>query len=1456
MKLLEKDPEKRYQNASGLLYDLHTLYQAFQQGKQLSAFTPGTKDFSPEIRFSRSWYGRENAKNELSEIIRRAILGSLQNVVLIGEKGIGKTLLINTVTNEFQNREMWHIRLTFSEERKTTSYHGIRQFLYDTVQQMYLLPFSEQKRIKDAWEGKLKKQGKVLTSFFPEMEKLFPADEEVETLDQEATQKRLFYLFSEFVALLVSKKHPMVLVLDHIQWADKESQKLFAHLCRQNLSYVCIITVFQGNEADWQNFSGLLEDVTYRTLVLQPWEESHLTHYLSSLLQQPETSVQSLAHLLFEKTEGNPAQLEKLLEKLRETDLLFLDGYKGWKWNEQEIAGFQLQDENTGLEKLLSSLDEDTRRTLVIACVLGNRFPMSLFEEIIGISEEETVSILFPLFDKRLLSIKDNMIYWNHPSTREGLYHSLQENEKSSAHALVANYFFQQPFENYADKLYYVFDHVIKGLSQFSTEKERERVLFLTHKVIEQNKQSGAFTAIYEVLSLILSEFSLDTKSEFFLPLYEAYAESAYYTANYETLEKLLLFLKEKGYDEMVCFDLWILLMKALGSEEQYEKATALFYNLVSLLSLPLPKHVSLTRALPLLLEMLWRMQNLSETQIRNLPQNTHPLIEKQAKLLFSFSPFAFFSSPLLNVFINLLGTKLSLRYGLVSQTPFFFISCGIITAGLGNKKLGNTLADKGLYLIEKMDYNTNAPENYFIYYSFLYFWVHPQHEIPERLSKVYDATIAKGDTEFAAYALMVMNLHFWQIHSLLPIAREYMRQNVQTIHGLGQKSQEIVSRLCLQLVDNLIQPSEDPTLLEGEWYQESIQRPIHEKEHDFFALRYLILYKIILSYLFEKYEIAYRLVPSLPHFDPASQSSPAYFLFQLFRGLTAARLFSNSVGKSKKQEFSRLLREAIQNYGKWARLSEQNFSAGLFLLKAELARITRKNWQAIHFYGKAIESARTHNYRLYEALGFELRAKFWESQGEKLLADQDMTQSLRLYKLWGAESKVKALLQSYPHLFPHLGKKDDTTTTLHTLTSTGTQTLDLLTIIKASEALITTTDVNTLLSRILIMTMENAGAEKGVFLYEKEDSLLVRAVKTPDQEAQVFSLDFQEYTDIPQRVIQYALQKNEEILIEDAQEEALLVKDPYITRNLVRSILIIPIYRTGKRVGLVYLENNMGRGMFTAESISTLKILLAQASLALQNIELLDRIKDTARLETEMNLAKDLQTGLLPKHPSLPGYEVLGYMQTASEVGGDYYDIIGETKPSWVIIGDVSGHGFPSGQIMAMTQTALQTLIRENPLRLPSELLRIANQTITYNIGNIFAEEFKYVTITALRLEEDGSILHSGLHQDIWIYRASSQQVETIITDGLWLGVENLMGRSEEDKSFTLHEGDVMLLYTDGLTEARENGELIDEKPKTILQAYGHEPLSTIKEQLEKLIAQCEIRDDVTFVLVKKTSP
>ncbi|MCX7882901.1 MAG: SpoIIE family protein phosphatase [Brevinematales bacterium] len=1450
MKLLEKDPGKRYQSSYGLLYDLHKAYQYYQKAEKIPEFVLGERDFPQKLQFSRKLYGREKEKEVLEEGLRRSVLGSLQHLVLVGEKGIGKTLLLDTVWTASQEREMWRVRVTFSQDRQSTPYHGLRQFLYDIVQQMYTLPVSEQKVLQEGWE-RIADQGKVLSALFPEMEKVFPSRGEVEVLDPEAAQKRLFYVFVEFLRVLVSRKRPLWLVLDHIQWADGESRSLFLYLVRQSLAYVYVVTVFQGKRNEWEEWARWYEGTSYRLVEMEGWTREDLKSCLSDLFAEKTERLEGLAGILFDKTHGNPLQCVFLLQELEKEGLLFLDGYRGWKWKEEAIAAYHPVPTEKTIHEMLGELDEDSRRILGLASCIGNRFTLQMIQEVVGTSEEEILALLVPLMEKRLVNIQSGMVVWSHNILREAVYAALEEKERTSAHYLVGMYFLQQGMEAYEDKVYFVLDHVLKGLACIDPHEEGEMVLSLVMKVAEQNKQSGAFSASYESLSQVRFLVSQTGEGEWFLRFYEAYAESAYYTAHYNELEEVLEVLKKAGYDEMVCFDLWILFMKALGSQEKYERATEVFFHLASLLSLPVPRRISIGRVLPLLGEVLWKLRALSDKKLQEMPVNQDPLAGKQAKLLFSFAPLAFFTSPFLNVFMNLFGVKLSLRKGLFPETPFFLIASGAILSGLGQKRLGNQVADKGIYLMEKMEYTTNAAGNYFVYYSFLFSWVHSQHEMPERLTRVYERAVVQGDVEYAAYALMVMSLQQWQVGSSLAVGWEYIRNNVQTIQGLGQRSQEIVTRLCLQMVENVVKPSEDPSQLEGEWYRESEMRALHEREKDYFALRYLLLYKLIIAYVFEKYETAYFLGKSIVPFEATTKSTAAYVLYLLFMGLIGSKLAIVSAGKHR-QEFIKWLQRAEKMYGKWVKLSSENYAPGYYLLRAEKFRVLRRPWEALHWYGKAIEAAHQNGYRLYEAIAFERRADYWESQGEHDLAEQDRRQAFRVYKRWGAEAKTHHMVKQYPMLGAKVSPHDETTTH-HTLTATGTQTVDLVTMVKASEALMGETDVNALLRQILTMVVENAGAEKGVFLYEKDECLMVRAIKNPSCEAEVVSLPFEEYTDMPQRVIQYALQKDEELVVEDAQEESLFVSDPYIMNQMVRSLLVIPVYRVGRRVGLVYLENNMGRGMFTRERIGTLRILLAQASIALQNVDLLNRVKDATRLETEMHLAKDMQIGLLPKKPYLPGYEVVGFMKTADEVGGDYYDVIGETSPGWVMIGDVSGHGFSSGQVMAMTQTALQVLVRENPLRLPTELLQFANRAITYNIGNIFYEDFKYVTITVLQVWEDGRILYAGQHQDIWVFRQATGEVEVFSTDGLWLGIDNLLGREETNKQCFLEKGDVMLLYTDGLTEARQNGELVGEKAKDIFQQWGRETLETIQRELVGFINQCEVRDDVTFVLIRK---
>lgn len=184
-----------------------------------------------------------------------------------------------------------------------------------------------------------------------------------------------------------------------------------------------------------------------------------------------------------------------------------------------------------------------------------------------------------------------------------------------------------------------------------------------------------------------------------------------------------------------------------------------------------------------------------------------------------------------------------------------------------------------------------------------------------------------------------------------------------------------------------------------------------------------------------------------------------------------------------------------------------------------------------------------------------------------------------------------------------------------------------------------------------------------------------------------------------------------------------------------------------------------------------------------------------------EMDLARKIQTVLLPGEREVPGYEVAAETRSASEVGGDYHDIHPGADASWLLIGDVSGHGISAGLIMMMVQTAVHTLLQRPDMPGPAELVARINAGVRDNLQRIGRDQ--YMTLAALRLE-DGRVRHAGLHLDMFVFRAATGAVEVIETKGVWIGVVDDARPVLEESSFELGDGDVLLLFTDGVTEAR----------------------------------------------------
>jgi PAS domain S-box-containing protein len=191
-----------------------------------------------------------------------------------------------------------------------------------------------------------------------------------------------------------------------------------------------------------------------------------------------------------------------------------------------------------------------------------------------------------------------------------------------------------------------------------------------------------------------------------------------------------------------------------------------------------------------------------------------------------------------------------------------------------------------------------------------------------------------------------------------------------------------------------------------------------------------------------------------------------------------------------------------------------------------------------------------------------------------------------------------------------------------------------------------------------------------------------------------------------------------------------------------------------------------------------------------------------SAKIEEELEIARRVQTSILPTKLAVEGLEIATAMEPASDVGGDYYDVLPVPGGAWISIGDVSGHGLNSGLIMLMVQSAMVAICRARPEATPRDVLSLLNDVLYDNIRERLGTD-DHVTFTLFRYAADGRIWFAGAHEDIIIVRHRTGALETIRPPGTWLGARRNVSAVTVNSWLRLEDQDLVVIYTDGITEA-----------------------------------------------------
>ena len=425
------------------------------------------------------------------------------------------------------------------------------------------------------------------------------------------------------------------------------------------------------------------------------------------------------------------------------------------------------------------------------------------------------------------------------------------------------------------------------------------------------------------------------------------------------------------------------------------------------------------------------------------------------------------------------------------------------------------------------------------------------------------------------------------------------------------------------QSILNLLGASTTPWLLQGDAFKEDRLLSELKKFNDQFAICTLYIHKMLLRYLFQQQQLSHVYLNEANASLSAVMGTINVAIFHFYAALVQLSSYDYNAKIEQKQIIDKV-NDHLKKMQAWAKHAPINFQHKYDLMMAEYCRVTN-NWLAAEdYYEKAIKGAHDNEFIQEEALANELAARFFLNRNNKTIAKTYMIQAYYAYANWGAKAKTDDLEKCYPDLLINVLNSSLLPPIVaggETFTGTKTLDLDLNTVMKCSRTLSGELSLSGLLEKILNIVMENAGAQRCVFLLNQENQWKIAGVCVMDTDNRQILPDIklEEFHQIPATMIQHVINKQQSAVLDNARDQyQRFHNDPYFREHPeLRSVLCLPFLSQGKLVGLLYLENSLVVGAFDTRRLEMLQMMSAQAAISIENSHLYETLEEKVELRT-----------------------------------------------------------------------------------------------------------------------------------------------------------------------------------------------------------------------------------------------
>ena len=1238
MRLLAKEPDHRYQSAEGLVHDLVRVHEALQRGED-AVFPLGERDFALRLAAPSRLIGREVEIDRLGAAYAEALRGG-RCVLVAGRAGVGKTALISELRPIVTADGGWFVSGRFDQSRRDMSSDAVVQAMRGLGRLLLAEPEADLAELRPRMLTALGPNAGLLAEMMPEFALLLEVVADVPPPDQEA-EPRLFQAGLDVLRAVVSPERPVVIVIDDLQWAPSTAIGFVdALMTGGQLPGLLFVGAHRDDDpspalvearARWDHLGA-----TPIALRLENLPAAELSTLVEEMLRLDPREAARLADALGARTDGNPLDTVELINALR-LDGVLVPGEEGWTWDEAGVRSYV--GEHDVVEIVIARIERlppATRHLLAVMACLAGEMDLALLRAATGVSEAGLEERLGPALEDGLLVIAHDAgdhatVRFRHERVHQAGYARLEPFQRRELHRTLADTLSSSPaYGSVAAQQYLA---VVDEITQLH---ERRRVAGLFGAAAATVRMTNAVVAETFLASALRLLADQGASDPLVTHLETQLHATLYRLGRLPEADEIYAAIRERSSDPLVLADPTCVQISALTHRGRTAEAMELGLRMLRRLGITVPAPDELDDVVLGGLDDLYRWVEAAiqgDDMIR--PEPTDPRLVAAAKVLNRMVSPAYFGDRALMAWLVTEARRLWAEHGPTAALVAPLCHASVATIGLcQDYRTGFGTLRHVLSVSEARGYVPESSQARYLFAVSASHWFEPLEAGVRQAQLAHEALVHAGDLQFAGLTAHATTPALLDSAPTLESYALDVEAGVTFASRSGNEQTLVVSRPYQQLVRAMRGETEAPGSFSDAAFDE--QAHLSSVEGNPTALAHFHVARALSAAVFDDLEQLSAHAEAAAGLLPVIESHYHASRAVLLRAMALAQR-ARTLRRDQSGPLLAELDEWVAWFAQRCIDAPENFQHLLHLLEAERAWALDDFRGAAGHFDAALWEAAPRRRPWQRALIAERAGLFHLENELEYTGRQLLAEARRHYRGWGATGKVRQIERAHPFLHASdTGYEHDGQTMGHT-GGVSTEAIDLVGVVRASQALSSVTNVDRLRTRVVEILSEMTGATtvrvllsdsgRGWFL---PPARLGGTAYTVEEAGGAGLLPLTAF-----RVVE---RTGESLLVHDATRDDRFARDPYLADVERCSLLVVPVLAKGAPRAMLFLENRLAAGAFSANRLDAVILIAGQLAVSLENAMVYASLEHKVAERTEELAAANERLELLTVTDPLTG--------------------------------------------------------------------------------------------------------------------------------------------------------------------------------------------------------------------------